>query len=164
MTTRVTRSALRTGSLLLASALLLIGGPAEARQKIQFLNDGRGVRDLPGTRTEQAAGPARTILVQGPLSFDRASGLRIDKLALRITSSTVVDGGSSAAALSRLAGRRATVFGQVRGKMLDARMVIVEPNEHSTRELTRAKKSQVRAVEDSGTGEKTGQLLEDAPR
>jgi hypothetical protein len=167
MMTRTSESMRRSGWILLVTTFVMLAEPAAAQQRIQFLNEGRGVRDLSGPQSENVTGPARTALVQGPLTYDRGSGLRIGNLSLRITSGTVIDAGSAGSALSyepgRLAGRRATVFGHSRGKLLEARMVILEPELTGVDVNVRKRPVTARWAEAASTGASAGRLLADAP-
>ena len=155
------------GVLVLMSLALLMSTPAEAKQRIEFLNNGRGVRDLTVTTKERAERRASIVQVQGTVSYQSRSGLRLDKYVLQISSSTAVyptlPGVSAALDPSRMSGRRVTVFGRRYGNTIDAQLVIVSPREDELPRLESDSLAEGQWIEPSEAGTATGRFRAGTP-
>ena len=157
----------RGGLLLLTSLVILTGTPAEAKQRIEFLNNGRGVRDIEVSKKERTQQPPKTVRLQGPIAHNSRSGLHMGNIAVRITPTTAVfpnlPGVDAALDPSRLSGRWVTVFGRRLGNTVDAQMVIIGSSEFKQPRIEAEEPSDRRWIEPSATGAPTGRLLAGVP-
>lgn len=155
------------GVLIFLSLALVLSTPVEAKQRIEFLGNGRGVRDLATTTKERAARQSSLVQVQGTAAQDARTGLRLGKLHVRITPATsvypTVPGVDLALRPARLSGRHITVFGRRFGDTLVAQMLIVEGGPSDRLGLRIDTIAEQRWIEPSETGAATGRFLEGTP-
>lgn len=155
------------GVLIFVSLALVMSTPVEARERIEFLGNGRGVRDLSATTKERAPRQSSLVQVQGTAAQDARTGLRLGKLHVRITPATSVfpslPGVDLALRPARLAGRHVTVFGRRSGDTLVAQLLIVESGPTDRLGLRIDTISEQRWIEPSETGAATGRFLEGTP-
>lgn len=163
---------LRLTTLVLAlGAVLVADADAGQKYRIQFLNNGRGVRSLPAEQLE--SGPTRAVTqLQGVAHAGRGDTVTIGRTAVRITPRTAIQSVSPKHANASLhprvlSGRTITVFGRPdrSGKLVDASLIIVSPEAHERllQRNTRAVGSDASRYTIPGASEDCGTLQPGAP-